>query len=143
MYAAEKWMLNKINWSRLQIGKMKFLRSIAGKTRIDKVRNEDIREDIGMGSLRKKVEKGKLRWLGCVKRLDTGRISRRREVPRNTKRRKEEVMWEEEKDEGKRPREYPCKRRLDDMKDHSRRKAFHGRKFVEKKLGRTEGSGEA
>lgn len=80
----------------IKAGEMKFMRNIAGKTRIDRVRNEDTKE-IRMESLRKKVEKGRSRWLEHVKRMDTSRILR---------------MWAKE---GKRPRGCPRKRQLDDV----------------------------
>ena len=43
-YAAETWTLTSRQESRIQASEMKFLRSMIGKTRKDRVRNEDIRK---------------------------------------------------------------------------------------------------
>lgn len=43
----------------------------------DKVKKEDIREDLGMKSQRKKAHDGiDWRWLSHIKRMDTGKISK-------------------------------------------------------------------
>lgn len=46
-YAAETWTTNEGDASRIQVAEMKFLRSIVGKTRRDKIRNRVIRKQVG------------------------------------------------------------------------------------------------
>ncbi len=42
-YASESWKMTNRNWNRLQVAEMRPLRAMVGKTRRDRVRNEDIR----------------------------------------------------------------------------------------------------
>ena len=62
---------------RSQACEMKFLRSMIGKTRRDRVRNEDVRKEVGVEKLNDKIEKNKLRWFGHVRRMEEGRIPKK------------------------------------------------------------------
>lgn len=79
LYGAETWKMTERDWSRLQAGEMRFLRAIKGKTRRDRIRNENIREELSMESMREKVEKIRLRWYGHVKRMSEERLPKRME----------------------------------------------------------------
>ena len=76
-FAAETWTLTKRQENRIQASEMKFLRSMLGKTRMDKVRNENVRNEIGVEKHNDRMEKNKLRWFGHVKRMEEGRIPKR------------------------------------------------------------------
>lgn len=80
LYGAESWRMTEREWSRLQAGEMRFLRSIKGKTRWDRVRNVDIREELGVESMRERVGKMGLRWYGHVKRMSEERLPRKMEA---------------------------------------------------------------
>ena len=50
---------------------------IRGVTRMDLMRNERIREDLGVEATLDIIERSKLRWYGHVKRMDTERHARK------------------------------------------------------------------
>ena len=56
---------------------MKALRLIKGVTRLDRLRNEDIRRELGVEGILDFVERGQLRWFGHVKRMDNVRYPKR------------------------------------------------------------------
>ena len=60
--------------SKVQASEMKFLRSMLGKTRKDRVRNVDVRKEIGVDMLNGRTEKSRLKWFGHVNRMEDGRI---------------------------------------------------------------------
>jgi len=43
LYGSETWVPTKRDMSRLEAAEMRFLRSVTGYTRLDKIRSEDIR----------------------------------------------------------------------------------------------------
>ena len=56
---------------------MKVLRLIRGVTRLDRLRNEDIRRDLEIDNVLVLVERGQLRWYGHVKRMPDHRYPKR------------------------------------------------------------------
>jgi len=44
LYGSETWVTTKRDMSRLEAAEMRFLRSVTGYTRLDKIRSEDIRK---------------------------------------------------------------------------------------------------
>ena len=76
-YGAECWSLTKKTSSRLQAAEMKVLRTIRGVTRMDRLRNEQIRLDLSVKPLLREIEESKLRWYGHTKRMDDGRMAKR------------------------------------------------------------------
>jgi hypothetical protein len=56
---------------------MKFLREIIGKTRRDRIRNDDIREQLKVEDIKIDIEKNRLRWYGHVMRKADERIPKR------------------------------------------------------------------
>ncbi|KAF3671555.1 hypothetical protein FXO37_07974 [Capsicum annuum] len=56
---------------------MIILHSMCGLTRGDKVRNETIREKVGVASVEDKMREGRLRWFGHVMKRDTDAPVRR------------------------------------------------------------------
>ena len=48
------------------------------KTKRDRIRNYTIREQLEVAPLIKKIEKGQLRWLGHIERMNDERIAKRR-----------------------------------------------------------------
>lgn len=116
IYAAESWTLTSRQESRIQASEMKFLRSMIGKTRKDRMRNEDVRNEVGIGKLTERIEKSKLRWFGHVKRMEENRIPR---------------QMLEAKLEGKRPRGRPRTRWIESVKSSIKKRNLDWDKIVE------------
>jgi uncharacterized Fe-S cluster-containing protein len=79
---------------------IKFLRGILGKTRRDKIRNDDIREQLKVDEI-KHMERDRLKWYGNVMRMADERIQ---------KTMLEMKIW------GRRPRGRPRTRWMDKVK---------------------------
>ena len=73
MFGSESWTLNESQKSRIQAMEMRYLRKVKGKTRMDKIRNEKIREDLEVESVTDKLEIQKLKWFGHLIRMNTNR----------------------------------------------------------------------
>ena len=76
-YGTECWSLTMKTSSRLQAAEMKVLRTIRGVTRMDRLRNEQIRSDLSVKPLLIEIEESRLRWYGHIKRMDDGRMAKR------------------------------------------------------------------
>ena len=101
-YAAGTWTTTKRLESRIQSAEMKFLRSIEGKTRKDRVRNEEIRKRTGIWKLQDRIETTKLKWYGHMMRMGEERVPQKTFLEKVT---------------GKRPRGRPRKRWRDSVKE--------------------------
>ena len=55
---------------------MRPLRAMVGKTRRDRMRNEDIRKSVGVCSVLNEIDAGQLRLLGHLERMDEERVAR-------------------------------------------------------------------
>ena len=62
---------------RLEVTEMKMCRWACGVTRTDRVRNEDIRERIGVTNIGARCRRARLRWFGHVKRREENYVGRR------------------------------------------------------------------
>ena len=59
----------------MNVFEMKCLRSMCGVTKLDKIRNEEVRERTGVrNELAVRVDKNVLRWFGHVERMDDERL---------------------------------------------------------------------
>lgn len=74
LYGCETWTTNESQKAQLNTIEMKFLRSIAGKTRYDRVRNEDIREITKQELIKTEMENRQLSWYGHIMRMDRNRL---------------------------------------------------------------------
>lgn len=76
-YAAETWTMGEREESQIQAAEMRFLRSMVGMTKRDRIRNTIIREMLGVEKLGDKMGRTRLRWYGHMKRMTEERMPRR------------------------------------------------------------------
>src|SRR5215469_8943931 len=101
IYGAECWTTTTASRSRIQAAEMRPLRAMIGKSRRDRVRNEYVRNRIGVSPMIKIIERSQLRWLRHLERMEEGRMARR--------------WWAWRPEGGRRPRERPRKRWRDEV----------------------------
>jgi hypothetical protein len=64
LYGAECWSTKRRHVQQLSVAEMHMLRWICGHTRRDRVRNNDIRERLGVAPVVEKLVQHRLRWFG-------------------------------------------------------------------------------
>ena len=77
MYGSKVWSLTSRTKSKLQAAEMRVLKLIRGVTRLDRLRNTRVQEDLQVEPLLDSIEKGKLRWYGHVMRMEEQKIPKR------------------------------------------------------------------
>ena len=77
MYGSECWATKKQHVDKMSVAEMRILRWMCGKTRKDRVRNEDIRKMVGVAPIQDKLRENRLRWFGHVQRRPTEAVVRR------------------------------------------------------------------
>jgi len=84
---------------------MKFLRNIIGITKLDKEKNQGIREKTGAQNIVKEIKQYQEKWLQHVQRMDINRLPKqalqykpkgRRNIGRPTKRWKDKLYLEDQ-----------------------------------------------
>jgi len=68
LYGAECWPTKRRHVQQLSVAEMRMLRWICGHTRMDRVRNDDIRDRLGIAPIEEKLIQHRLRWFGHVQR---------------------------------------------------------------------------
>ncbi|XP_019256456.1 PREDICTED: uncharacterized protein LOC109234866, partial [Nicotiana attenuata] len=68
LYGAECWPVKNSHVQKMRVAEMRMLRWMCGCTRSDRIRNEDIRDRVGVASVEDKTRESRLRWFGHVKR---------------------------------------------------------------------------
>ena len=68
LYGSECWALKGQQEKKLGVAEMRMLRWMSGYTRLDKIRNEYIRNEIGVAPIEAKMVETRLRWFGHVQR---------------------------------------------------------------------------
>ncbi|PHT86395.1 hypothetical protein T459_08501 [Capsicum annuum] len=77
LYGAECWPLKNSHIQKLKVAEIRMLRWMCGLNRGDRVRNETIREKVGVASVEDKMREVRLRWFGYVMRRGTDAPVRR------------------------------------------------------------------
>jgi hypothetical protein len=68
LYGTECWAVKQSHVHKMSVAEMRMLRWMCGHTRKDKVRNEVIREKVGVAPIDDKMRENRLRWFGHVQR---------------------------------------------------------------------------
>ena len=68
-YGSESWTLTRPLKSKIQAVEMKYLRKVKGITRRDRVRNEQVREELNIEPIISTIEKQQMKWLGHLHRM--------------------------------------------------------------------------
>jgi hypothetical protein len=78
LYGSECWTIRKIDEHRILVAEMSWLRRIAGITRLQKIRNEEIRAILNVKTtLIDNITERRLRWFGHVERMSSERLPHR------------------------------------------------------------------
>ena len=102
LYGAETWVLRRKEERMLKSTEMKMLRRIKGVTKLDRQRNEDILEELGVTDILTKARQARLRWYGHLRRMNEESAPKK--------------IWKMEI-KGKRPRGRPQKRWMENVKE--------------------------
>ena len=70
-FGSEVWVLKKREEQRLEAAQMKFLRHLLGITKLDKGKNQCIRQKTGVQNIVKEIKQYQKKWL---QRMDTNRL---------------------------------------------------------------------
>ena len=98
LYGSETWTVMKRHESRLGATEMAYLRRVEGVTRMDRVRNADVREAVGQEEVMEKVKRKQRAWKEKLEQMEDNRLVKK-------------VYTEEFA--GKRPRGIPRKKWID------------------------------
>jgi Reverse transcriptase (RNA-dependent DNA polymerase) len=75
LYGSESWTMRKQDENRVLVAEMSWLRKIAGISRLQHIRNEEIRKITGNEETAvDKIKIRRLQWFGHVSRMDSNRI---------------------------------------------------------------------
>jgi len=74
LYGSETWVTSKRDMTRLEDAKMRFLRSVTGYTGLDKIRSEDIRQELEISGIQDVRLKYKQNWINHLERTDNTRL---------------------------------------------------------------------
>ncbi|KAI0488726.1 hypothetical protein KFK09_028565 [Dendrobium nobile] len=66
-FGAESWPLKEKHNTKLSVAEMRMLRWMSGFTLRDTIRNEHIREKVGVAPVEDKIRESRLRWFGHIK----------------------------------------------------------------------------
>ena len=80
LYGTECWATKKQHVDKMSVAEMRMLRWMCGKTRQDRIRNECIREWVGVAPIEDKLRENRLRWFGHIQRRPTEAVVKRRDV---------------------------------------------------------------
>ena len=104
-FGSEAGVLRKREEQCLEAAQIKFLRHLLGITKLDKERNQCIREKTGTQNIVKEIKQYQKKWLQHVQRMDTYRLPKqalqyepkgRRNVGRPRKRWRDQLHLEDQ-----------------------------------------------
>ena len=101
IYGCDTWTMQRRHESKLQASEMMFLRRVEGVSRLDRVKNEDVRRSLGQEAVVDMVKEKQRRWKVKMEEMNADRLVKQ--------------VYEEEMT-GKRPRGRPKKRWTENFK---------------------------
>jgi 6-phosphofructokinase len=82
LYRAECWSMKRRHVQQLSVAEMHMLHWICGHTKRDHVRNDDIRERLGVALVEEKLMQHRLKWFGHIQRSPPETAVRSRVISR-------------------------------------------------------------
>jgi hypothetical protein len=73
-YGSETWVTTKRDMTGLEAAEIRFLRSVKGYTRLDKIRSEVIRKDLEISGMQDVRLKYKQNWINHLEGMDNTRL---------------------------------------------------------------------
>ena len=73
LYGSERWVTTQRDMTFLEAAEMRFLRSVTGYARLDKIRSEDIRQELEISGIQDVRLKYKQNWINHLERMDNAR----------------------------------------------------------------------
>jgi hypothetical protein len=74
LYGSQTWVTTKRDMTGLEAAEMRFLRSVAEYTRLDKIRSEAIRKELEISGIQDVRLKYKQNWINHLERTDNTRL---------------------------------------------------------------------
>jgi len=74
LYGSETWVTTGRDMTGLEAAEMRFLRSVTGYTRLDKIGSEDIRQELEISGIQDVRLKYKQHWINHLERMDNTRL---------------------------------------------------------------------
>ena len=68
LFGIECWHVKKIYEQKMDVVEMRMLRWMCGNTKMDRIKNQEFREKLGVALLSAKMRENRLRWFGHVQR---------------------------------------------------------------------------
>ena len=76
LYGSETWVTATRGMTRLEAAEMRFLRSVKGYTRLDKIRSEVVRKVLEISGIQDVRSKHKQTWITHLERMDNTRLAK-------------------------------------------------------------------
>ena len=74
LYGSETWVTATRDMTRLEAAEMRFLRSVKGYTRLNKIRSEVIRKELEISGIQDVSSKHEQNWIIRLERMDNTRL---------------------------------------------------------------------
>ena len=68
LYGSECWPIKKIHEQKMEVAEMRMLRWMCGNTIMNRIKNKEFREKLGVAPLFEKMRENRLRWFEHVQR---------------------------------------------------------------------------
>jgi hypothetical protein len=68
MYSVECWATKEQHVQKMSVAEIRMLRWICGHTRKDRIRNDDIKDKLGVALIQENLVQHHLRWFGHIQR---------------------------------------------------------------------------